>query len=386
MDHLSFEELKGIAQAEGEYSVSIFMPTHRMGNQTQQDPIRFGNLLRELELRLLEMKRRPNVEAFLERAKQLLDDGEFWRFQQEGLAVYFNQNEFHAYPLPYAVEERLVLGDRFFLLPVLPLFTGNGHFFVLAVSQNQARLFEATRNSVSEVALRGLPQSMDDVHGDRENQRNLQGRTSGGGAYMVHGHGGGGEVERMRIAQYLNELDKGLQPLLRPAGVPLVIAAVELLRPIYHEVTNYSNVVEKGPDGNPELLRADEVHAEAWPFVEEYFRAEIEQAIERYGTLAAQERGSNMFEPIVAAAYTGRVDTLLLRRELELWGLYDAATNSVRRLGDGSAPAHNDPGAEHALELASFAAGQTLLNGGVVYMLGADELPAGVEALAIYRY
>lgn len=385
MDHLTYDELKGITQAEDEYSVSIFMPTHRMGNQTQQDPIRFGNLLRELEMRLLDMKRRPNVVAFLERAHALLDDAEFWRFQQEGLAVYFNSNEFHAYPLPYAVEERLVLGDRFFLLPVLPLFTGNGHYFVLAVSQNQARLFEATRNSVGEVPLGSIPQSMDDVHGDREEKHSLQGHSVGSGGQILHGQAGV-DFERIRVAQYLNVLDRNLQPLLRPADVPLVIASVDWLRPVYLSVTNYSKVMEKGPDGNPETLRADELHAQSWPYMEEYFRSEVGQAVERYGTLAAQGRGSNVFEEIVAAAYNGRIDTLLLRTELELWGLADAATNSARRLGDGSAPALDHPDAEHAIELASFAAGQTLLNGGVIFMLSADEMPEGAEALAIYRY
>ncbi|MGL4648698.1 MAG: hypothetical protein ACRC1H_04770, partial [Caldilineaceae bacterium] len=153
MDHLTHDELKALAQVEAPYAVSIFMPTHRMGPDTQQDPIRFGNLLRTLETQLLAEKRRPNVKEFLAPAFALLEDGEFWRFQQEGLAVYLTAEDFHAFPLPYTVEERLVVAERYFLLPLLGLFTGNGHYFILAVSQNQARLFEATRNSIGEVAL-----------------------------------------------------------------------------------------------------------------------------------------------------------------------------------------------------------------------------------------
>lgn len=53
MNVLSKTELKTLAEARDKWCVSIFMPTHRAGVETRQDPIRLKNLLGETEKRLL---------------------------------------------------------------------------------------------------------------------------------------------------------------------------------------------------------------------------------------------------------------------------------------------------------------------------------------------
>jgi len=42
----------------------------------------------------------------------------------------------------------VVVSDRFHLKPLLPLLTGDGRFYILALSQNQVRLLQGTRYSV----------------------------------------------------------------------------------------------------------------------------------------------------------------------------------------------------------------------------------------------
>lgn len=39
-----------------------------------------------------------------------------------------------------------MVDDRFHVTPLLPLLAGDGHFFVLALSQNQIGLLEGTRD------------------------------------------------------------------------------------------------------------------------------------------------------------------------------------------------------------------------------------------------
>ena len=46
MDSVTIDDLKALIEREGGPCVSLFMPTHRAGAETQQDPIRFRNLLR----------------------------------------------------------------------------------------------------------------------------------------------------------------------------------------------------------------------------------------------------------------------------------------------------------------------------------------------------
>jgi hypothetical protein len=52
MSLLSMNEVRTLMEKPEGLSVSIFMPTHRAGQQTRQDPIRLKNLIRETQRRL----------------------------------------------------------------------------------------------------------------------------------------------------------------------------------------------------------------------------------------------------------------------------------------------------------------------------------------------
>ena len=52
MDILTRAELEQLMRKEQPGCVSIYLPTHRTGVETQQDPIRLKNLLREAEKQL----------------------------------------------------------------------------------------------------------------------------------------------------------------------------------------------------------------------------------------------------------------------------------------------------------------------------------------------
>jgi hypothetical protein len=43
----------------------------------------------------------------------------------------------------------VVVTDRFHIKPLLPLLSGDGRFYVLALSQSEVRLLQGTRYSVS---------------------------------------------------------------------------------------------------------------------------------------------------------------------------------------------------------------------------------------------
>lgn len=91
MDLLNSAELKALTTRYPGLCLSLFMPTHRAGRDTQQDPIRFKNLLQEAENRLRDFDlRTPEVQGLLEPARRRLDDSAFWRHQSDGLAVFLS--------------------------------------------------------------------------------------------------------------------------------------------------------------------------------------------------------------------------------------------------------------------------------------------------------
>ena len=59
MNLLSGDELKTLMERQEGLCVSIFMPTHRKGTETQQNQIRYKNLLRKAEEQLIQSELRP---------------------------------------------------------------------------------------------------------------------------------------------------------------------------------------------------------------------------------------------------------------------------------------------------------------------------------------
>jgi hypothetical protein len=370
------------------FCVSIYMPTHRAGRGIQQDPIRLKNLLGEAEDALtLSGLRTPEAQELLEPAEKLLQGSLFWQRQSDGLALFLSPGVFRYYRLPFDFDELVVVTDRFHIKPLLPLLSGDGRFYVLALSQNEVRLLQGTRYSVSEVALEGAPESLAEALRYEDPEKRFQFHTStrtpggkGERPAIFHGHGvASADDPKDYIARYFHRVDEGLRDLLQGQQAPLVLAGVDYLHPIYKEANSYPCLLDEGIEGNPEELRAEELHERAWGIVHPLLLAAQKEAAAQYRQLvsAGSEQASNDLKEIVRAAYHGRVETLFVAVGLQQWGTFDPATNAVQL--------HREvkPGDEDLLD---FAAVQTLLNSGTVYAADSEKVPDEALLAAVFRY
>lgn len=382
---MTIDELRGLALQTQDPSISIFLPTHRAGRETQQDPIRLRNLLREAENRLQgKGMRSPEIAALLQPAHNLLDDVVFWQHQQDGLVLYLATGDFHIYQLPYSLDEQVVIDRTYYFKPILPFFRTNGRYYILAISQDEVRLFEGTRHSAQQMELpHGTPRSLQEAlqYDDQEKQLQFHTGTAQGGmrAGMFHGHGQGDEEQKERIERYLNLVDAGLKPWYNNLQAPLVLAGVDYLLPIYRKVSEYAHIVPKGITGNPENLRADELQAQAWPLVEPYFQQELDAVVEQYRQFVGIGRATHNLEEAVPAAFFGRVDTMIVAVDAQVWGTFNPNTAAVEQ----HATEQKEDG---DIALLDAAAMQTLLNGGNVYGLPQADMPADSPVVAVFRY
>ncbi|HEX9636245.1 MAG TPA: hypothetical protein VGB99_01830 [Acidobacteriota bacterium] len=383
MERFTKADLQRLIGPQDGPCVSIFLPTHRAGAAVRQDPIRLKNRLREAEEKLVQSgQRAPEARELLEPARLLLDPSDFWAHQSDGLALFLTAGIFHRYRLALPFDELTVVGDRFHLKPLFPLLSGDGRFFVLALSQNQVRLYEATRTSIDPLEIEEVPGSLAEALPFDAPQRQLQFHTgapggAGGRAAMFHGHGPGEEDNKERLLRFFQQIDAGLHPLLREERVPLVLAGVDYYFPIYRQASGYPLVLKQGIAGNPEELSAEELQAQAWKLVEPYFRQEQDDALARYRQQAGTGLASSDLRLVVPAAHHGRVDTLWVARGMQLWGGFDPESGALR-LDD-----RERAGGEDLLDSACI---QTFLHGGTVFNLPADELPASAPAAALFRY
>jgi hypothetical protein len=380
MRSLSKQELLALAEERGGLRVSIYLPTHGPGAGEQQDAIRLRNLLRDAERRLaVAGLRRRQASDLLAPGIGLAGDTAFWRDAGDGIALFLAADGSHRLGLPYHPRELLVVGPRFHVKPLLPLFCGDGRFHVLALSQRRVRLFEGDREGLREMRLPGVPAGLAEAmrFDDRQEQLQLHetgpARPGGRPAAMFHGHGVGADDAKDRILRYFREVDHGVHGALRDGRAPLVLAAVDYLRPLYRAISTYPHLLEEGISGNPDQLDPGTLHARAWRVVSDRFLSGQQAAAARYRALEGGDRATNDLRRIVPAAVAGRVETLLVPMSTERWGGADPATGAVRL--------HRKP-RPGDVDLLDLAAVETLRHGGTAYPLE----PGRTRPAATLRY
>jgi hypothetical protein len=378
MDLFTRDDLKTLMAQQRTPAVSLFMPTHRGGGP--EHLIRWKNHLAEAEDRLIATgMRAPDAKLLLEPARQLTEDISFWKHQCDGLAYFLAPKFLRLYRLPMVFEDFVVVADHFHVTPLLPLLTGNGRFYVLALSQNSVRLLQGTRYSVSEIGLRGVPRNLAEalVTHDSDEVLTFHGRRASGGAWgpIFAGHGVGIDDAKDDILLYFQKIDRSLHGLLHAERRPLVLAAVDYLLPIYRQANTYPNLVKDGIQGNPDRLSTKELHEGAWGLVRPMFEAAEKQAGAQYRQLAGTGRTASELSEVLPAAYRGEVETLFIALGAQRWGRFDA--------GNGQMTEHNQPelGDEDLLNAAAM---QTLLHGRTVYAVAPEQVPNGGALAATF--
>jgi Bacterial archaeo-eukaryotic release factor family 3 len=383
VDLVARSDLGLLAEVEVGPCVSIYLPTHRAGAETRQDPIGLKNLLRQVEETLAgQGLDGAGIETLLSPVRALVDDYGFWQHQKDGLAIFRSPDLFFRYRVDLRLPELAVVAERFHLKPLLPCLTGDGRFYVLALSQNRARLLRATRDGIVELDPEGMPASLAEALRDRVAQKQLQTHSAspfhrGRGAAIFHGHGGGEESRKELLFAYFRRIDRGLQDLLAEERAPLIVAAVDYLYPIYRRANTSRELLAGWISGNPDDLTPQELHERALPLVSGHLLRARRKAADQYLEAWHTQRASNRPEDVLAAAHNGRVQSLFVAVGVQLWGTFNARTREVA-LRDGPSP-----GAQDLLNLAAI---QTFANGGIVYAVAPAEVPGGGPVAAVFRY
>jgi hypothetical protein len=383
MDWLTKDEIRDLMEKRDFSCISIYMPTHRTAPETKQDPIRFKNLLRQTEQQLvIAGLRRSEARALSANAKGLLKDRLFWQYQSDGFAAFISSQGLRYYRVPEPFEELVVITDRFHIKPLMRFLAHDGQFYILALSQNEVKLFRCTRDRIAEIELEGVPVSLAAALKLDEPTKQLQFHTKtpramGDRAAVFHGQGAGKEHARDNILKFFRQIDRGIRGIFDAHPGPLVLTGVDYLFPIYREANSYPLLLESGIPGNPEALKPDVLQKAGWAITEPYFLKARSDAIERYRHLSGTGMTSTDIETIALAAYQGRVDLIFVAVGIQQWGAFDAAALSVQL------HEKRKPGDEDILD---FAAVHTALREGTVHVLLPEEMPEKTSLAAIFRY
>ena len=271
----------------------------------------------------------------MEPARRFLDEVRSWEQPSDGLALFLGPDGLRRFRVPLRLPELVTVGDRFVVRPLLPLLIDGGRFYVMALSQNEIRLFEGTRFRLDEVALDGLPLAMWLTMPRRRPQVQafLADRGGTGGRTVFHGSD---EAEpKMLVLQHFQRVDQALREVLARGRAPLVLAGVRSMQALYQKANTYPELLAAGLDGSPRDLSTEELHRRAWPLVEPVLRGNEAVAASAHRALQGTGRTCNDPAEVLTAARQGRVEALFLSTDVpESRSGVDAGP--LIRLGDRS--------------------------------------------------
>jgi hypothetical protein len=349
-------DLEQLLAVRAEACVSIYLPTSPE-ERGERDRLEFRALAREA---LEQLSGHDEASALRDVLDELADDAEFWARQAHSLAVFATPSGAQTFQVANRLSPIVEVSDRFHVKPLLRSATFPQAAFVLALSQNAARLVEVSPDEPpADVRVPGMPSfaAVSDPSGDRR----LQGDNS----------------HTVRLRQYARRVQDALRPSLAGLDLPLILAAAEPLASIFRSVGTFPQLADEVISGNPDTTSDAELADESRRILDELYASELSELRSRYQERVPQGRASDDLAAIARAATFGAVDTAFVDIDETVPGFVDEEDGALT-LDDA------DDAVNYGV--VDEIARRVLLHRGRVLAVRHEDIPGGGHAAAILRY
>jgi len=389
MSLLSKEDFTSLALFNNDVCISIFIPTQRGGKEVLE-----GKNQRHLKSQWKEIKNKlekdgvskEKIENMSTPVNKLIENGDFWRHQSDGLAVFVAENVFEYYTLPVNFEAHHYIGKEFYLKPLVPMFSGKGKFFILEIQPDHVAFFEATNHSITPIEVDDLtPDRLEDRVGydyeEKHRKHKTQNNSIGAnpsGTSTQHGYAPATRDRKDEFLRFFRAVDQGLDKIIHNETAPLIVACEDYLFPIYQEANTYNNLYGECVPGNPnDNQHILELHAKALDQIRPHFEKEREEKLDAFKEEVPEKKLTSITD-ILPSIYEGKVDTLFLENREDIFGTFNEESMKVKV---------EDEQSENNTSLMNLAAKKVIEQGGSVYLIESAFMPEKESKMsALLRY
>ncbi|TJY55953.1 hypothetical protein E4T66_20425 [Sinimarinibacterium sp. CAU 1509] len=271
---LTLESLAELTAAHAPPCLSLYQATHRSSPNNQQDPIRFRNLLKELEASLRQQHPAAEMQALLAPFEALGEDQDFWNHTLDGLAVLGTADFFRVFCLQRSVPELAIVADSFHTKPLRRFLQSVDRYQVLGLSRGRFQVFEGDRNTLDEILpTAGAARTVAEVLGEKQSEASQTSFSHAGGganAGIHHGQGGKSDSVDVETDRFFRSVDRMmLEQYSKPSGLPLILAALPEHHHRFRQISHNPFLLEGGLNVNPEGMGVAELAERLWEVVVE---------------------------------------------------------------------------------------------------------------------
>ncbi len=366
-------DLMALCRTEGP-CLSIFLSSHRGGAGSRPSGVELAGMIPRMGSALEACGMHPqDVAKLVEPLTAMSTEEALSAEHADAYCIFRSPRSLHCFAVRTAVETEWHAEERFAVSPILAHLDYRQAYLLLALAEKRIRLLRCEGADVATVPIpEGVPESvaefMHDEHPGDHGKNHFAGVRFGS------------EVAREKSGHFrrdfMKAIDRGLQPLLRAQGLPLVLAGVEEETAAFSAVSNYPELlpepVQMSPDGGAtdiELAKAAKQVMKRWS------NAAEKQALAEFAN-AGQGRHCTEYGQILKAANAGQVQHLFIERGARMNG-------DARHLaGLGAAEGY----VYRSDDLMNAAAVDVLLHKGMVWLMEPEQMPVAVVMAAVLRY
>jgi len=371
---------RSLARIKEPVCLSIFLPDTRMRGDHEHRRTLLEGLVSQAEQLLRARGFESAIAHDLLAPLQALNEDGFWQQTRESMAIFRTVDSLQLFSASLPLQQRVVVGHRLFLKPLLRSLTRKRRYYVLAVSDNLVRLFQCRETECVQLHSDDLPSGLKNTLKSRDFSPSLQGHTSKSSNRKVlthHGHAALVEDTHENRVRYCRQIDSGVHRLIGHSDEPLILACVRELFAGYQQVNTYPRLLPEPIPGSPDRLTPESLHSAAQAILDSELEKEIARARSSYIELENTEQSSANADAILTAASDGRIQTVLMADEAEMWGVIDRSSGGLRLAIGTESPSRE--------ELLNVIAVESVANGGLVYSLPLDSMPHGKPVVALFR-
>jgi peptide subunit release factor 1 (eRF1) len=362
--------------------VSLYQPTHRAHPEKQQDPIRFRNLVRDLEASLKQKYAGEDSAPILRSFYDLAENAGFWNHALDGVAVFATSDLFKVYRLQRPVRELTVAASSFHTKPLMRILQSADRYHVLGLNRHDATLYEGNRYALDEVELpSGFPRTIVDVVGaqvdDPERKSRVYG-PAGAGPSTRHGTDVRQDEVDNETQRFFRAVDEAvLINYSRPSGLPLLLAALPEHHHLFRTVSHNPALMAGAIDAYPSTLSGEQLRERASALMLPLYLERLRALVERFEEANAKGLGGSDLSDIARASRDGRIATLLIEADRIIPGRFDRASGAIA-FAPLDVPETGD--------LLDDFGENALKAGGEVIIVPPERMPTNTGIAAIYRF
>jgi hypothetical protein len=292
-------EIHLLQQISGYPAVTITLPTHRTSPDNRQDPIRVKNLVDQAANRLLKEFNKRELAPLLDRLQQLTQTIDY-RSMLDGLALFVNRDFSRAVQLPFALPERVNVGDTFLTRDLIFAMNRTPRYWVLALSEKPTRLYEGTRDTLIEIQEAGFPMTHEGPGGEQALPGGFGIKKS---AYRDEYH-----------RQFFRKVDAAIKPFMADDPLPLAVVGVDRFLAFFQEVSDHKNSILTTLQGSHDKTSAYELGQLVWPLVKDALTELRQQVFAELEKAVGERKFASTIGEVWRMANEGRGQLLLVEK------------------------------------------------------------------------